>query len=142
MGAFWCLYALDYNLSVAVWVGLIALAGLDAETGVIMMLYLSLAEDQWRDEGRLVNRHDLKLAIFDGAVKRIRPKVMTVGTVILGLAPIMWSLGTGSEIMKRIAAPMVAGVTTSAIMELLVYPVIWYVWKSKNLAEPTEQPNE
>nr|WP_320051317.1 CusA/CzcA family heavy metal efflux RND transporter [uncultured Desulfuromonas sp.] len=142
VGAFWCLYALDYNLSVAVWVGLIALAGLDAETGVIMMLYLSMAEDQWRDEGRLVNRHDLKLAIFDGAVKRIRPKVMTVGTVILGLAPIMWSHGTGSEIMKRIAAPMVAGVTTSAIMELLVYPVIWYVWKSRDLAESTKQPND
>lgn len=133
VGAFWYLWYLDYNMSVAVWVGLIALAGLDAETGVIMILYLGLAEKLWGDKGRLNNRGDLMQAIHHGAVKRIRPKVMTIGTIIVGLAPIMWSTGAGSDVMKRIAAPMVAGVTTSGLMELLVYPVIWYLWKGYKL---------
>ncbi len=133
VGAFWYLWFLDYNMSVAVWVGLIALAGLDAETGVIMILYLGLAEKLWGDKGRLNTRGDLIQAIHHGAVKRIRPKVMTIGTIIAGLAPIMWSTGAGSDVMKRIAAPMVAGVTTSGLMELLVYPVIWYLWKGKKL---------
>ncbi len=133
VGAFWYLWFLDYNMSVAVWVGLIALAGLDAETGVIMILYLGLAEKLWGDKGRLNTRGDLIQAIHHGAVKRIRPKIMTIGTIIAGLAPIMWSTGAGSDVMKRIAAPMVAGVATSGLMELLVYPVIWYLWKGKKL---------
>lgn len=142
VGAFWYLWYLDYNMSVAVWVGLIALAGLDAETGVIMILYLGLAEKLWDEKGRLNNRGDLIQAIHHGAVKRIRPKVMTVGTIIVGLAPIMWSTGAGSDVMKRIAAPMVAGVTTSGLMELLVYPVIWYLWKSRTLNKSFEPTDE
>jgi Cu(I)/Ag(I) efflux system membrane protein CusA/SilA len=134
VGAFWLLWALGYNLSVAVWVGLIALAGLDAETGVVMLLYLDLA---WR-ERKPATRADAMEAIFQGAVKRIRPKMMTVTTILAGLLPVLWSQGTGADVMKRIAAPMVGGVVTSAVLELVVYPAIYFVWKSRRLpaAEP------
>ncbi len=135
VGAFWFLYLLDYNTSVAVWVGVIALAGLDAETGVVMLLYLDLAHKQRRKEGRLQTRGDLVEAIHQGAVQRIRPKVMTISVIIAGLLPIMWSHGAGADVMKRIAAPMVGGVVTSGIMELLVYPVIYFIWRGRGLAK-------
>ena len=133
IGAFWLLYVLDYNMSIAVWVGLIALAGLDAETGVVMLLYLDLAHKNWSDKGRMLTRGDLVQAIHYGAVKRIRPKIMTVVTIIVGLFPIMWSTGAGSDVMKRIAAPMVGGSVTSLLLELLVYPVIFYIWRGRHL---------
>jgi Cu(I)/Ag(I) efflux system membrane protein CusA/SilA len=141
VGAFWFLYLLGYNTSIAVWVGIIALAGLDAETGVVMLLYLDLAYEQWQKNGRMVNLGDLKQAIHHGAVKRIRPKIMTITVIIAGLLPIMWSHGAGADVMKRIAAPMVGGVVTSGLMELLVYPVIFFIWRGRSLKkdqEPTE----
>ena len=127
VGAFWLLYLLGYNLSVAVWVGLIALAGLDAETGIVMLLYLDLA---WRQH-RPRTREEAFAAIRAGAVQRIRPKMMTVVTILVGLLPILWSQGTGADVMKRIAAPMVGGVVTSAALELLVYPALYAVWKAR-----------
>ena len=133
VGSFWLLYLLGYNLSIAVWVGIIALAGLDAETGVVMLLYLDLAYEKWKFEGRLTGLTDLKGAVMDGAVKRIRPKIMTVSVILAGLVPIMFSSGTGADIMKRIAAPMVGGVLTSTILELLIYPSIYYLWKGRRL---------
>jgi Cu(I)/Ag(I) efflux system membrane protein CusA/SilA len=133
VGAFWFIYLLGFNLSVAVWVGIIALAGLDAETGVVMLLYLEVAYESRKREKLMNTMGDLKEAIIDGAVKRIRPKVMTASVIIAGLIPIMWSSGTGSDVMKRIAAPMVGGVVTSVIMELLVYPVIYEFLKQKGL---------
>jgi copper/silver efflux system protein len=135
VGAFWLLWILGYNTSIAVWVGIIALAGLDAETGVVMLLYLDISYDEWNRKGLMRNRTDLKDAIYHGAVKRIRPKMMTVATIIMGLLPIMWSTGTGSDVMKRIAAPMVGGVVTSAIMELAVYPAIYLLWKGRTLRD-------
>ncbi len=135
VGAIWLLYLLDYNLSIAVWVGIIALAGLDAETGVVMLLYLDVAYEDWKKKGLMRHHDDLRDAIYHGAVRRIRPKIMTVATIIAGLLPIMWSLGAGADVMKRIAAPMVGGVVTSALMELAVYPVIYYLWKGRGLRE-------
>ena len=129
VGAIWYLYLLDYNMSIGVWVGLIALMGVDAGTGVFMLLYLDLTYDQAKREGRLRSLADLRETIMDGAVKRIRPKFMTVATVFMGLVPIMWSTGVGSDVMKRIAAPMVGGVITSFILELMVYPAVYEVWK-------------
>jgi Cu(I)/Ag(I) efflux system membrane protein CusA/SilA len=129
IGAFWLLWLLQYNLSVAVWVGIIALAGVDAETGVVMLLYLDQAYEKAKAEGRMRGMADLQAAVEDGAVKRIRPKMMTVMAILLGLLPIMWSHGTGSDVMKRIAAPMVGGVVTSFVLELLIYPVIFTIWK-------------
>jgi Cu(I)/Ag(I) efflux system membrane protein CusA/SilA len=133
VGAFWILYLLHYNLSVAVWVGLIALAGLDAETGVVMLLYLDLAYVEWRDQGRLRNLTDLRDAIYHGAVRRVRPKAMTACVIIAGLMPILWSHGTGADVMKCIATPMIGGVITSTVMELLVYPAIFYIWRARHL---------
>jgi Cu(I)/Ag(I) efflux system membrane protein CusA/SilA len=130
VGAFWLLYLFQYNMSVAVWVGLIALAGLDAETGVVMLLYLTLAYDGRVREGRLRSFDDLREAIVDGAAKRLRPKLMTVATMIIGLAPVLWSTGTGADVMKRIAAPMVGGLVTSFLLELTVYPAIFALWKA------------
>jgi Cu(I)/Ag(I) efflux system membrane protein CusA/SilA len=130
IGAFWLLAALGYNLSVAVWVGIIALAGLDAETGIVMLLYLDLA---WK-ELKPQTREQAREVIFEGAVKRIRPKMMTVTTILAGLLPVLWSQGTGADVMKRIAAPMVGGVVTSALLELVVYPAIYMVWKGQQLA--------
>ncbi|MCU0597211.1 MAG: efflux RND transporter permease subunit, partial [Desulfobacterota bacterium] len=129
IGAFWFLYLLDYNLSIGVWVGLIALLGVDAETGVFMLLYLDLAYEKAKKEGRLRSLADLQEAIRYGAVKRLRPKFMTVATTFLGLVPILWAVGTGSDVMKRIAAPMVGGIFTSFLLELLVYPAIYQIWK-------------
>ena len=125
---------LDYNMSIAVWVGLIALAGLDAETGVVMLLYLDIAHDKWKKEGRMNTLQDLKDSIMEGAVKRVRPKLMTVGVILAGLVPIMFSHGAGADVMKRIAAPMVGGVITSEILELTVYPAIYLLWKKRELA--------
>jgi len=134
VGAVWLLYFLDYHVSVAVWVGVIALAGLDAETGVVMLLYLTLSYDRHRREGRLVTRDDLRETIVDGAAKRLRPKLMTVATMIIGLVPVLWSTGTGADVMKRIAAPMVGGLVTSFLLELTVYPAIFAIWKGRGLA--------
>jgi Cu(I)/Ag(I) efflux system membrane protein CusA/SilA len=129
IGAFWLVYLLGYNMSVAVWVGIIALAGVDAETGVVMLLYLDHAYDRFKAEGRMRSLRDLQDAVEDGAVKRIRPKMMTVMAILLGLLPIMWGQGAGADVMKRIAAPMVGGVITSFVLELLIYPVIFTIWK-------------
>jgi len=129
IGAVWLLYLLDYNLSIAVWVGLIALLGVDAETGVFMLLYLDLAYEQAKKEGRMRSLEDLRTAVLQGAVTRLRPKLMTTATLFLGLLPIMWSTGTGAEVMKRIAAPMIGGVFTSFLLELLVYPALFELWK-------------
>jgi Cu(I)/Ag(I) efflux system membrane protein CusA/SilA len=129
IGAFWFLYLLGYNMSIGVWVGLIALLGVDAETGVFMLLYLDLAYEQAKKEGRLRSLTDLQEAIRYGAVRRLRPKFMTVATTFFGLVPIMWSIGAGSDVMKRIAAPMVGGIFTSFILELLVYPAVYQIWK-------------
>jgi Cu(I)/Ag(I) efflux system membrane protein CusA/SilA len=131
VGSFWFLYLLGYNMSIAVWVGIIALAGLDAETGVIMLLYLELAHVEWARQGKLRSIPDLKDAVMHGAVKRIRPKIMTVGVILAGLIPVMFSHGAGSDVLKRIAAPMVGGVVTSTILELVIYPVIYMLWKGK-----------
>jgi len=139
VGAIGILAVLHYNLSVAVWVGIIALAGLDAETGVVMLLYLDIAFDDWRKKGLMRNLTDLRDAIYHGAVKRVRPKAMTACVIIAGLAPILWSHGTGADVMKRIATPMVGGVVTSTIMELLVYPAIFYLWRSRALGRTSEE---
>lgn len=133
VGAIWLIYLLGYNISIAVWVGMIALLGLDAETGVFMLLFLDLSHDEARAKGRLRTTGDLTEAIVHGAVKRIRPKAMTVCAAFIGLLPIMWSTGTGSDLMKRIAAPMVGGLTTSFAMELLVYPAIYFLWKKREV---------
>ena len=135
VGSFWLLYLLNYNMSIAVWVGIIALAGLDAETGVVMLLYLELAYERWKKEGKLNSIADLKEAVMYGAVKRIRPKIMTVSVILAGLIPIMFSHGTGADVMKRIAAPMVGGVITSTILELVIYPAIYMLWKGRKLTE-------
>ncbi len=134
IGAIWLLYALDYNVSIAVWVGMIALMGLDAETGVFMLLFLDLSYDEAKASGRLRTTSDLVEAIIHGAVKRVRPKAMTVSAAFLGLLPIMWSTGTGADVMKRIAAPMVGGLVTSFALELLVYPAIYFLWRRRELA--------
>jgi Cu(I)/Ag(I) efflux system membrane protein CusA/SilA len=136
VGAFWVIYLLHYNLSVAVWVGIIALAGLDAETGVVMLLYLDLAYGEWKKKGLMRHTADLREAIYHGAVRRVRPKAMTACVIIGGLVPILWSHGTGADVMKRIATPMVGGVVTSTLMELLVYPAIFFLWRSRGL-KPT-----
>ena len=138
VGAFWLLYLLGYNFSVATWVGLIALAGLDAETGVVMLLYLDLAHRRWERQGRMRTCGDLVQAIHHGAVRRVRPKIMTITSTIVGLMPIMWSTGTGADVMKRIAAPMVGGLVTSGLMELLIYPAVYYLWRMRSLTTGTE----
>jgi Cu(I)/Ag(I) efflux system membrane protein CusA/SilA len=128
IGAFWLLYLLDYNMSIAVWVGLIALAGLGAEMAVIMLLYLKLSHDRWQQEGRLRTFADLREAIVEGAARRVRPKLMTVMTTTIGLVPVLWGTGVGSDVMKRIAAPMVGGLVSSFLLELTVYPAIFAIW--------------
>ena len=139
VGAFWAIYLCGYNLSVAVWVGIIALAGLDAETGVVMLLYLDLAYAEWKKKGALNSTADLHEAIYHGAVKRVRPKAMTACVIIAGLTPILWSHGAGADVMKRIATPMVGGVITSTIMELAVYPAIYFLWRSRGLERKKEE---
>ena len=138
VGAVWLMWALGYNVSIAVWVGAIALMGLDAETGVFMLLFLDLAYAEAKAKGRLGSMADLHEAIVHGAVKRLRPKMMTVTAAMLGLMPIMWSIGTGADVMKRVAAPMVGGLATSFLMELLVYPAIYLLWKQREL--PANEP--
>jgi len=133
VGAIWFLYLAGYNMSVGVWVGIIALLGIDAETGVYMLLYLDLAYQQALHQGRLRSRADLWEAIVQGAAKRLRPKFMTFATMFIGLLPIMWSTGTGADVMKRIAAPMVGGIFASFVLELLVYPGIYSVWRERDL---------
>ena len=137
VGAFWMLYLAGYNLSVAVWIGLIALAGLDAETGVVMLLYLDLAYEEWKKKGLLTDVAGLKDAIYHGAVKRVRPKAMTAAVIIAGLLPILWSHGAGADVMKRIATPMIGGVVTSTLMELMVYPAIFFIWRRRLLGTPS-----
>jgi Cu(I)/Ag(I) efflux system membrane protein CusA/SilA len=129
VGAIWLLYLLGYNMSVPVIVGIIALAGLDAETGVVMLLYLDIAYDRRQAEGLLRTHRDTEDAVIEGAVNRLRPKFMTVMAILVGLAPLMWGSGTGSEAMKRIAAPMVGGVITSFLLSLFIYPAIYLLWK-------------
>jgi copper/silver efflux system protein len=133
VGAFWLLYLLGYNMSVAVWVGIIALAGLDAETGVVMLLYLTLAHERREAKGQLATFDDLREGIVEGAAKRLRPKLMTVATMIIGLVPVLWSTGTGADVMKRIAAPMIGGLVTSFLLELTVYPAIFALWKGRSV---------
>lgn len=133
IGATWFLYFLGYNMSIATWVGIIALLGLDAETGVFMLLYLDLSYEDRVKKGLMRNEADLRDAIIEGAVHRIRPKLMTVLCLFIGLIPIMWSSGTGADVMKRIAAPIIGGIVTSFILELLIYPVIYDIWKTKSL---------
>ena len=129
VGAIWFLYFLGYNMSIGVWVGLIALLGVDAETAIFMLLYLNIAYEGAKKEGKMKSLADLQDAIHNGAVKRIRPKFMTVAVMFMGLVPIMWSAGAGADVMRRIAAPMIGGIFTSFILELVVYPAIYEVWK-------------
>jgi Cu(I)/Ag(I) efflux system membrane protein CusA/SilA len=129
IGAIWFLYFLGYNMSIAVWVGLIALLGVDAETAVFMMLYLNIEYHDRKEKGQMKSMADLKAAIEDGAVKRLRPKVMTVAVMFMGLVPIMWSTGAGADVMRRIAAPMIGGIFTSFILELVVYPAVYEIWR-------------
>ncbi len=142
VGAVWLLWLLGYNVSIAVWVGMIALMGLDAETGVFMLLFLDLSHDEAKARGQLRTTSDLVEAIVHGAVKRVRPKAMTVSAAMIGLLPIMWSTGTGADLMKRIAAPMVGGLTTSFLMELLVYPAVYFLWKKREVREGPATPLE
>tara|TARA_B110001454_G_scaffold219192_1_gene251144 strand:+ start:26719 stop:29934 length:3216 start_codon:yes stop_codon:yes gene_type:complete len=139
IGAVWILVALDYNLSIAAWVGMIALLGLDAETGVFMLMYLDLSYHDREKRGLMKSRKDLHDAVIEGAVHRVRPKLMTVMALFMGLIPIMWSIGAGADVMKRIAAPMIGGLFTSFILELLIYPVIFYIWKEKELLTQTKE---
>ena len=133
IGALWFLWALDYHMSIATWVGIIALLGIDAETGQVMLLYLDTTFERYRSEGRLRTHADLVTAIHEGAVKRIRPKTMTVATDMIGLLPLLWATGTGAEVTRRLVAPLVGGITVSFAMELLVYPVIFYLWKRNTI---------
>lgn len=142
VGAYWLMYLLGYNSSIGVAVGLIALAGLSAETGVVMLLYLDIAYKRWQDEGRMLTRGDLHQAVMYGAVQRIRPKAMTVVTIIVGLFPIMWSTGAGADVMKRIAAPMVGGSITSLLVIMLVMPIIYFIWRSIGLDKSMEPTME
>jgi Cu(I)/Ag(I) efflux system membrane protein CusA/SilA len=142
IGAFWFIYLLGYNLSVAVWVGIIALAGVDAETGVIMLLYLDHAYEKWKGQGKMRNLKDLQEAISEGAVKRVRPKMMTVMAIIMGLLPIMWSHGAGADVMKRIAAPMIGGIVTSFVLELVIYPVIFEIWRGRGIKKTLKAETE
>ncbi len=130
VGSVWLLYLLDYNLSIAVWVGIIALAGVATQTGVVMLVYLDEAYDRYRTEGRLRTLRDLMDAIIEGAVMRVRPKAMTVATMTIGLLPLMWSRGAGADVMRRIAAPMVGGLISSAVMTLIIIPAIYMIYKS------------
>ena len=142
IGAFWLLHLLGYNLSLGVWVGVIALMGLDAETGVFMLLFLDISYAEAVRAGRMRTFADLTEAIVHGAVKRIRPKLMTVSCAFIGLLPVMWSAGTGADMMKRVAAPLMGGLFTSFILELLVYPPVYAIWKWRfEMKHGTVEPN-
>jgi Cu(I)/Ag(I) efflux system membrane protein CusA/SilA len=140
VGAVWLLWLLGYHLSLAVWVGMIALAGLDAETGLVMLLYLDNSYEKFKADGRMRNSDDLRQAVHDGAVKRIRPKTMTVAAAFIGLVPLLWASGTGADVMRRLAAPMLGGLFTSFLMELLIYPIIFFV--AKGFLMQSEARNE
>jgi Cu(I)/Ag(I) efflux system membrane protein CusA/SilA len=133
IGAVWFMWALGYHSSIATWVGMIALLGLDAETGVFMLMYLDLAYQDRVKLGKMATEEDLIEGIVEGAVHRIRPKMMTVCALFLGLIPILWSTGAGADVMKRIAAPMIGGLLTSFILELLIYPVLFLKWKKRSI---------
>ena len=134
IGAVWLMWGLDYHMSIAAWVGMIALMGLDAETGVFMLMYLDLSYEDRKKKGQMKTQDDLISAIIEGAVHRVRPKLMTVSALFMGLIPIMWSTGAGADVMKRIAAPMVGGLFTSFLLELLIYPVLFFEWKQLELS--------
>ena len=138
IGAVWLIYLLDYNLSVAVWVGMIALAGLYAETAIVLLLYLDGSYREYKARGHMRNRADLLKAIEDGSVKRVRPILMTIATDMIGLLPILWSTGAGADVMKRIATPLVGGVVTSGIVVLLIYPIVYFIWRSRGLPQLEE----
>jgi len=133
IGAFWFMWLLDYNMSLAVWVGIIALLGIDAETGQVMLLYLDTTYAKFIAAGRMRNKDDLLAAIHEGAVKRLRPKTMTVATDMIGLLPLLWATGTGADVTRRLVAPLIGGITISFLMELLVYPVVFYLAKRRSL---------
>jgi Cu(I)/Ag(I) efflux system membrane protein CusA/SilA len=133
IGAIWLFWLLDYNVSIAAWVGMIALLGLDAETGVFMLLFLDLSWDEAKKRGALRDARDADEAIVHGAVKRARPKMMTVAAAFMGLLPILWSTSAGADVMKRIAAPMIGGLATSFLLELLVYPAIYKLWRGREV---------
>jgi Cu(I)/Ag(I) efflux system membrane protein CusA/SilA len=135
VGGIWLMWLSGYNMSVAVGVGFIALAGVAAETGVVMLLYIDNAYKDRLKHGQMNTRHDLREAVIYGAVERLRPKLMTVTTTIAGLLPIMWGHGTGSQVMKRIAAPMVGGLITSTILTLIVIPAIYFLWRGRKFKE-------
>jgi Cu(I)/Ag(I) efflux system membrane protein CusA/SilA len=139
VGAVWFMWLLGYNMSVASWVGMIALMGLDAETGVFMLMFLDLSYNESVRSGHMRSLSDLKEAVVHGAVKRLRPKMMTVMCAFIGLMPIMWSTGTGSDMIKRVTAPLAGGLATSFLMELFVYPAIYLLWKWKNEVRPSIQ---
>jgi Cu(I)/Ag(I) efflux system membrane protein CusA/SilA len=133
VGGVWFLWLLGFNTSVAVWVGFIALAGVAAETGVVMLIYLDEAFERWKAEGRLQSSVDVAEAVMEGALERLRPVAMTVTTVIVGLMPILWSAGTGADVMKRIAAPMVGGMVSAILLTLVVLPAIYLVWRRRSV---------
>src|SRR6185503_11498589 len=137
IGAIWLFHFLHYNVSIAAWVGMIALLGLDAETGVFMLLFLDLSYAEAKAAGRLRTLGELDEAIVHGAVKRARPKMMTVAAAFMGLLPILWSTSAGADVMKRIAAPMIGGLVTSFALELLVYPAIYKLWRRRQLGRAT-----
>jgi Cu(I)/Ag(I) efflux system membrane protein CusA/SilA len=139
IGAIWYLDYLGYNLSVAVWVGIIALAGVAAETGVVMLVYLDEAYERRVHDGRMTTAHDLRDAIMEGAVQRVRPKMMTVAAIMGGLLPIMWTTGTGADVMKRIAAPMIGGMVSSTVLTLLVIPILYALWRSRSIPAVDQQ---
>jgi Cu(I)/Ag(I) efflux system membrane protein CusA/SilA len=139
VGAMWFLYLLGYNMSVAVWVGIIALAGLDAETGLVMLLYLDNSFERFKSQNRMNTPEDLRQAVHDGAVRRIRPKTMTVAAAFIGLMPLLWASGSGADVMRRLAAPMLGGLFTSFLMELLIYPIIFFVAKCLLLPKARDQ---
>jgi Cu(I)/Ag(I) efflux system membrane protein CusA/SilA len=139
VGSIWLMYILGYNMSIAVWVGIIAVAGLAAQTGVVMIIYLDNAYEKMEKEGKMKSWKDLVEAIDEGAVQRVRPKMMTVMTMILGLLPLLWSHGTGADVMKRIAAPMIGGLVTSTILTLVIIPAIYAIWKGRALIQSEER---
>ncbi|MCH8303849.1 MAG: efflux RND transporter permease subunit [Candidatus Marinimicrobia bacterium] len=139
IGGIWFIYFLGYDFSIAIWVGFIALAGVAAETGVIMFIYLDMSYKEWKKEGRINSVKDLVDCVYEGAALRLRPKIMTVTAIIAGLLPIMWGTGTGSQAMKRIAAPMVGGMISSTLLTLLLIPVIYVIWKSFSLEKEKDR---
>ncbi|MCZ7584511.1 MAG: efflux RND transporter permease subunit [Deltaproteobacteria bacterium] len=140
IGSVWLLFFMDYNTSIAVWVGVIALAGVAAETGIVMIMYLDEYHARYKAEGRLNTAEDIRAAIMEGAVMRVRPKLMTVGTTTLGLVPLLWAQGTGADVMGRIAAPMVGGLITSTFLTLEIIPVIYMYWRTWQLKKEQLAP--